>query len=499
MNLILRLSMALAFLLPGLTAAYAYPDLASNHPGEMAKIRITCADAAPSDTLALQVFDKALFDVSVGETRIYKVVKDRQGEYPFEFPVKDEVNYFNLGIIKVNNPKKLATFFDFTILSNAFAERGDDIHLSINRINAQPAFNNIFDYDLKFSGTGSVKYSTRIVLDTMVHFRVSNYIHADGSYNVSNTLSRQVRSGIAYIQNQAGEMSTVAHDLLQTDWVSSVQITKVRLLKSKVSKLDSVKRSNFYASFSMLEADLEPPLTARSKILSTYYLQYRLYLEKLRQNKAEVDYDELYEVLPSNYQGIFKERIICLFFNLYNYHIVNYNKIYENAVNQVTDKVYASFLAKYQTHLTGVPAYNFTLYDDKGLKRSLSDFKGKVIFLDFWFTGCGMCVKYFSDHLSKVEKRFHNNPNVAFIAINVDRSKRIWLGSIKSLKYTSTEVCNLSTGNVGDQDPVIQHYKVRSYPQPVLIDRQGNIVLFGDPSSLTAEELTKRINALLKI
>lgn len=489
----------LAFLLTGATAAFAANHVPSNHQGEVAKMSIVCPDAAPSDTLALQVFDKALFDVSIGETRIYKVVKNSQGEYCFEFPVNDEVNYFNLGIIKANNPKKLATFFDFTILSNAFAERGDDIHLSINRINAQPAFNNIFDYDLKFSGTGSAKYSTRIVLDTMVHFRVSNYIQADGSYNVSNTLSRQVRSGIAYIQNQAGEMSTVAHDLLQTDWVSSVQITKVRLLKSKVSKLDSVKRSNFYANFSMLEADLEPLLTAKSKIFSTYYLQYRLYLEKLRQNRAEVDYDELYEVLQSNYQGMFKERIICLFFNLYNYHLVNYNKVYEDAVKQVMDKAYAGFLARYSTHLTGVPAYNFTLYDDKGIKRSLSDFKGKVILLDFWFTGCGMCVRYFSDHLSKVEERFKHNPNVAFIAINVDRSKRIWLESIKSLKYTSTVVYNLNTGNVGDQDPVIQHYKVRSYPQPVLIDRQGNIVLFGDPSSLTAEELTKRINALLKI
>ncbi len=61
-------------------------------------------------------------------------------------------------------------------------------------------------------------------------------------------------------------------------------------------------------------------------------------------------------------------------------------------------------------------APNFT-WEENGEKKSLNDYKGKVIFLNFWATWCGPCVKEMPD-LSKISEELKNK-DFKMIGLNV--------------------------------------------------------------------------------
>jgi cytochrome oxidase Cu insertion factor (SCO1/SenC/PrrC family) len=123
-----------------------------------------------------------------------------------------------------------------------------------------------------------------------------------------------------------------------------------------------------------------------------------------------------------------------------------------------------------------VPAFNFTLPNEHGKMVSLSGFKGKVVVLDFWFTGCINCINFYQAGLSKAETHFAGDPRVVFISICIDKDKKGWLGSLEKGRYTSRSSIHLYTNGDGDKHQVIKKYQVIAYPQPVIIGKTGEIL-----------------------
>jgi cytochrome oxidase Cu insertion factor (SCO1/SenC/PrrC family) len=126
----------------------------------------------------------------------------------------------------------------------------------------------------------------------------------------------------------------------------------------------------------------------------------------------------------------------------------------------------------------GAAAYNFSLLDSSGRVVQLSDFKGKVVFIDFWYTGCGACSKFYKNALSVVEKTFEHNSDVVFLTVSIDQSREVWQRSVHNGFYTSgneSNVINLYTNGESIGHPLIVHYKIAGYPFQLLIDKKGRI------------------------
>jgi cytochrome oxidase Cu insertion factor (SCO1/SenC/PrrC family) len=137
------------------------------------------------------------------------------------------------------------------------------------------------------------------------------------------------------------------------------------------------------------------------------------------------------------------------------------------------------------------------LIDANGKIVSLSDFRGKVTVLDFWFTGCINCMKFFQQELSNAERHFVGNSSIVFISICIDKDRDTWLRSLEKGRYASKESVNLYTDGMGDQHPVVKMFQVVSYPQPIVLDREGHIISRSD--SLTQpDKLIEAIEAGLK-
>lgn len=144
-----------------------------------------------------------------------------------------------------------------------------------------------------------------------------------------------------------------------------------------------------------------------------------------------------------------------------------------NAMKAEKEK-YASFIGK--------PSPVFTNYENiNGSKTSLSDLKGKYVYVDVWATWCGPC-KAEIPHLKSLEKEFHGKA-IEFVSISVDNgrgykdnsveaSKEGWKKMIAEKKLEGIQL-------FADKDwksDFIVGYGIRSIPRFILIDKEGNVV-----------------------
>ena len=137
------------------------------------------------------------------------------------------------------------------------------------------------------------------------------------------------------------------------------------------------------------------------------------------------------------------------------------------------------------------------LVDANGKSVNLSDYVGKIIVLDFWFTGCINCMKFFQGELSNADHHFAGDSNVVFISICIDKDRNTWLRSLAGGKYASKESVNLYTNGIGDQHPIVKAFQVLSYPQPIVLDRTGGIISRSDRLT-QPDQLIEAIEVALK-
>lgn len=110
-------------------------------------------------------------------------------------------------------------------------------------------------------------------------------------------------------------------------------------------------------------------------------------------------------------------------------------------------------------------APKFTLNDLKNTPVSLSNFKGKVIYVDFWATWCGPCRKSFP-WMQQMYEKYHDL-GLEIIAISLDGKKEVINRFLKQTPITFTILRD-------QHNRVASKYQVKVMPSSFLIDRDGN-------------------------
>jgi thiol-disulfide isomerase/thioredoxin len=118
---------------------------------------------------------------------------------------------------------------------------------------------------------------------------------------------------------------------------------------------------------------------------------------------------------------------------------------------------------------SGNQAYNFEFPNNNGDTVSLSDFLGKVVYIDVWATWCGPC-RHESPFFDSLENEYRGK-NIAFISVSVDDDKDAWLNFVEKEKPEWTQ---LHTG--GWDCSICKDYFIHSIPRFLLIDAEGKII-----------------------
>ena len=116
------------------------------------------------------------------------------------------------------------------------------------------------------------------------------------------------------------------------------------------------------------------------------------------------------------------------------------------------------------------PTFSYESVDGKTI--SLSDLKGKYIYIDVWATWCGPCIKQVP-YLKQLEERYHHK-NIVFVSISVDKEnvKEKWKQMIIDKELGGVQ---LFADKSFDSD-FMNAYAVNSIPRFILINPEGKIV-----------------------
>jgi thiol-disulfide isomerase/thioredoxin len=114
----------------------------------------------------------------------------------------------------------------------------------------------------------------------------------------------------------------------------------------------------------------------------------------------------------------------------------------------------------------GNPALNFTLKDAQNRDVNLADFKGKVIYLDFWASWCGPCIAQVP-HLNKIKQHFAHNDQIVFLYVSVDNDKTKWQSAIQKNAISGVHLITQKATN----DDFLKEYGVVGFPTSFIIDK----------------------------
>jgi thiol-disulfide isomerase/thioredoxin len=134
-----------------------------------------------------------------------------------------------------------------------------------------------------------------------------------------------------------------------------------------------------------------------------------------------------------------------------------------------------------------VPAPDFSIEDIHGNMVSLSDFKGKVVYIDFWATWCAPC-RAEIPHLNRLKEDLKANKDIVVIGISTDamKDKDKWKQVVKELNMGDVQ---LFAGENARE--IMDAYIVRSIPHFTIINKDGTI--FKNMTVRPSNSLTKQI------
>jgi thiol-disulfide isomerase/thioredoxin len=114
---------------------------------------------------------------------------------------------------------------------------------------------------------------------------------------------------------------------------------------------------------------------------------------------------------------------------------------------------------------------NICLATPTGDSIRLSDFKGKIICLNFWATWCGACIASFPEKNELIQK--YSNKNLVFINVCIDNKIGLWKKYIESKGLKGYNVICTD-----DQAIYLKSlFLINSIPQYTLIGEKGNFLI----------------------
>jgi thiol-disulfide isomerase/thioredoxin len=117
----------------------------------------------------------------------------------------------------------------------------------------------------------------------------------------------------------------------------------------------------------------------------------------------------------------------------------------------------------------GNPAPEFTMTDINGQEVSLSDFRGKVVYLDFWASWCGPCMREMP-YFRELKERLADQEDLVYLYISIDTDVQAWRNSVERNQITGVHL-----NTPGRERGVPALYNVKWIPTFIIIGRDGNI------------------------
>jgi thiol-disulfide isomerase/thioredoxin len=417
------------------------------------------------------------------------ISKVKNHSFQFELKAGDTPQYIDL-IFSTNGN---SNFIHYLV------ETGDNIKISI--------LNNI----KKITGTHALNFEVQYQMQQIDNSYLNKYPHTFSMANLYKVLEisdSAAMKKISYLESKKSLLNNGLFIILKSDILSITESDKANYLQwycipDSINQafIDTLNAHKNILYNQLLKSFFDSVLDTKFLIQSAFYANYQI--EKYKFDSAlairkPFDIAKCYTYLTEHYSGLLRESLITYLLHEYRMANLDLSNVVADAIIN-TKNIYFEYVLKKikNSCIKGAEAYNFSLEDIHGNICKLSDFAGNVILLDFWFTGCGNCIRV-HPYLDSIRQKLNGKP-FKLISINIDTDKQTWLHSITGEEYTSSKSTNLYTNGLGDKAAIIQHYEIGGYPTLILIDKTGKLSIPPiDPRIDKGEHLMFLINNCLK-
>ncbi len=154
----------------------------------------------------------------------------------------------------------------------------------------------------------------------------------------------------------------------------------------------------------------------------------------------------------------------------------------------ISTPIHASELMTYQ----GEPLPDFTLTDMQGNSHTLSDYRGKVVMVNFWATYCGPCIKEMPS-MQRLKEKLGDKP-FAILAVDMAEEK----ADVNAFLNKHQIEVNFPI-LLNPEGDVVENWMITAVPTTFVIDPEGKIryALFGGIEWDKAD-IIKTISSLMK-
>lgn len=382
-------------------------------------------------------------------------------------------------------------------------EAGDSVTLSLAKkhpgnLTGKPEQ----DYVITFTGTGSKRYTTEYNIFQSYHTAISRSMSEATNLSDSIVLNIEIaaiEAALTCLESARDLLTDFYYQLFKADYIAKQYGIFSQLKRQYV---DGLSRGNVpdkdvldKALNNRLDSvadDIADAVKAKSRSYINYlYEKFFFRISLCDSIKASKDYVAL---IADRYNGPLRDRLL-LNLILKDKGKQDINEIYSKASVIITDPDCLRVLRSVAPRLRGRQVLNFELPDITGRSVNLASLKGKVIFIDVWFSNCGACAAYYQNVLKQVENKLGYGQDISFVSISVDTNKDTWSRSVVSGKYTSSMAINLYTGGKGVSHEWLRYYSLGVFPTFVIIDKSGCVYHIYEDSSM--DEI-KSTDALLK-
>ena len=139
----------------------------------------------------------------------------------------------------------------------------------------------------------------------------------------------------------------------------------------------------------------------------------------------------------------------------------------------------------------GDTAIDFQAKDINGKALSLSEFKGKIIYLDFWATWCVPCINDMP-YLDGLRKKYADNPNIVFISLNTNAKIADWKQFLQKNSPQGVQLF-IDPNHPHQLDP----YNIVTIPRTIVIDKDFKVLSLNGPTP-SNPTITKYLDGILE-
>lgn len=438
-------------------------------------------------TIEFEIYKDGINSI-YAKNKIYIKEQLKEKTTRFVLPLSTVINYTRI-VFATSRKQGVISPVNLHFGNNLFlVERGDTvkIHLYPKKIS-----------DVKFSGKSAVKYNCSYKLNNLPSLgekeNKSFYKMVDaGKYSAAlaflNTWADSLyATADAVLENADHSISQEIKELIKLDTRAFLyNVLRVRMQalfegnKQNRALLENMRTQLMDSKYTTI-SKAEETLAAKSYGWCDLLLNNEQFLEMINRtlkeypekgNASGASPNEWMLGLSNRYGGNVKDKLLVLML-LKNMDRDGGVKSYiSETLIPNRENEYIKALNSIIARSEGSVAYNFSLKDASGKTHLLTDYKEKVVIIDFWFTGCTGCM-LLAKEMKAIIADYEDKSDVLFVSINVDKYRDVWLRSLEQGKYTEAEALNLWTDGLARNHPILAYYNIQSFPTLLIIDKNG--------------------------